>query len=131
MLKTNSKQVKEKIREYILEHFKEYYYQDNKKYIQQDLTNDDQIFLFIMETIKQEYNHEIKRNYNFLSFNVFESYCRGLPSILNCDYYCNSAITLLGDILEQTQEERNKYTEEQAEEKLTYLIYKELIDYYR
>lgn len=130
MLKTNSKQVKEKIREYILEHFKEYYYQDNKKYIQQDLTNDDQIFLFIIETIKHEYNHEIKKNYNYLTFKVFKEYCQGLPSILDCDYYCHSAITLLGDILEQTQEERNKYTESQAEELMTKLLYNELIKYY-
>ena len=130
MLKTNSKQVKEKIRAYILEHFKNYY-NDNKEYIKQELKTNKEIFCYIIEVIKKEYGHEIKRNYNFLTFNVFKNYCCGLPSVLKCEYYYNiSAVQLVGDILEQTEEERNKYTESQAEELMTKLLYKELIKYY-
>jgi hypothetical protein len=130
MLKTNSKQVKEKIRGYILEHF-ENYYNDNKNYINQELKNNVQKLTYIVEVIKKEYNHEIKRNHNYLTYNVFKDYCTGLPSVLKCEYYCNiSAVNLVGDILEQTQEERNKYTESQAEELMTKLLYNELIKYY-
>lgn len=130
MLKTNSKQVKEKIKAYILEHFKDYY-NDNKEYIKEDFKNNDQIFSYIIKVIKSEYMHEIKRNNNYLTFNVFKNYCSGLPSVLKCEYYYNiSAVDLVGDILEQTEQEKSKYTEAQAEELMTKLLYKELIKYY-
>jgi hypothetical protein len=48
-----------------------------------------------------------------------------LPSVINTLYYYNrSAITDLGDILEETEDERNRYTESQAEKLLTKLIYR-------
>ena len=129
MLKTNSKAVKQKIRAYIIEHFNAYYYPDNKDYIDQELKDEKAIFCYIVKTIKKEKSHDIKRNYNFLSYEIFKDYCQGLPSVLNCDYYVKPAVNLLGDILEQTNEERNKYNEEQAEELMTRLLYRELVEW--
>ena len=54
-------------------------------------------------------------------------WCSGLPGVLDtCYYYNRSAVDDLGAILEETDEERARYTEEQAEKMLTTLIYREL-----
>lgn len=47
--------------------------------------------------------------------------------MVDSSYYCNvSAIDLLADWLEETEEEKKRFTEDQAEEKITYLLYREL-----
>lgn len=57
----------------------------------------------------------------------FEDWAQGLPSILNtCYYYNRSAVDDLAAILEETDSEKNHYTEQQAEARLTVLIYREL-----
>lgn len=58
----------------------------------------------------------------------FEEWAAGLPSILDtCYYYNRSAVDDLGAILEETDSEKARYTEQQAETRLTYLIYRELV----
>ena len=52
-----------------------------------------------------------------------------LPTVLDRSYYLNSAVEMLGDILEETSAERAKYTEEQAERLFSYLIYNEVKRY--
>lgn len=129
MLKTNSKKVIEKVKVYILENFEEYY-NDNSEYISEKLTNVKDVFNFIIKTIKEEKKHDVKRNYNFLSFEIFKDYCQGLPSILNCDFlYHPTAKKILVNWLEETEEEAARFTEEQAEEKIIYLLYKTLNKY--
>ena len=55
------------------------------------------------------------------------SWCQGLPSVIDtCYYYNRSAVEDLGDILEETEEERNRYTEQDAERLLSCLIYREI-----
>ena len=58
--------------------------------------------------------------------NAWEYCMAGLPSFLGTYkyYYSGSAIDVLGDILEQTEEERNRYTEAEAEKCMTYLLYR-------
>ena len=47
--------------------------------------------------------------------------------MVDSSYYCNvSAIDLLAEWLEETEEEKKRFTEEQAEEKITWLLYREL-----
>ena len=68
-------------------------------------------------------NTEIWRK-NLSEQTSFTDWCSGLPSILDtCYYYNRSAVDDLGEILEETEQERSKYTEEQAEKQLTILIY--------
>lgn len=51
-----------------------------------------------------------------------------MPSILDtCYYYNRSAVDDLGAILEETAEEKARYSEAQAETLLTSLIYRELV----
>lgn len=58
---------------------------------------------------------------------LFEFWAQDLPSAFNFDYYlCGQAIDDLGNILEETEEEKNDYSYQQAEELLTYLIYREV-----
>lgn len=60
---------------------------------------------------------------------LFAEYAQGLPLPV-FDYYlfCN-ARDILGDILEETEEERSRYTEEAAAELLTKLIYRQITKY--
>lgn len=57
----------------------------------------------------------------------FEVWAKGLPSVFDtCYYYNRSAVDDLGAILNETDEEKNQYSEEQAAKLLTALIYREL-----
>ena len=123
MLKTNSKQVKEKIRKWISDNF------DASSYDREELNNSDieKQIQFIAYICWVELGHEVKRlGYTFQE--MFINWCSGLPSLLNtASYYCyNSAVALVGDILEQTKEERSKYDETDAERLMSYMIYKEV-----
>lgn len=124
MLKTNTKKAKENIKNYIIKN-----YERGEDYthhgINVDTTNWEEIRKNIKDIFYLEYGRQIKLYKS--EYDAFNNWCRGLPSILDtCYYYNRSAIKDLGDILEETEEERNKYSEEQAEEKLTQLIYREV-----
>lgn len=58
---------------------------------------------------------------------AFRDWAQGLPSALDtCYYYNRSAVDDLGTILEQTESEKSRYTEAEAENLLTIMIYCEL-----
>ena len=123
MLKTTSKQAKENIRNYIIEHF------DFTNYETTDTPTPstwEDIASCIMKAFVEEYQPNPRHNLQL----DFESWCQGLPSILDtCYYYNRSAVEDLGAILEETNAEKNKHTEQQAEQRLTYLIFRELKAY--
>lgn len=57
-------------------------------------------------------------------YEVFEEWAQGVPCGGLFDYYLdNNAITIAGDILEETEEERARFTESQAGKFLTRYIY--------
>lgn len=119
MLKTNSKKAMENIRAYIEENF------DCTGY---DLGKEPETFkekaLFILETCRKEKFYSLN---NKSSYEIFKDWCQGLPSLLDtCYYYNRSAVDDLAEILEETEEEKERFTESEAEEKLTYLMYREL-----
>jgi len=67
------------------------------------------------------------KRYNESFFDSFMDWCSGLPSILDtCYFYNRSAVDDLGAILEETEVEKAKYTEQDAEKMLTWLIYREI-----
>ena len=119
MLRTNSKKAIENIRTYIMENFNgENYEVETPETFKETAT-------FIYNTFADEYLYEYNRRRN--EQEVFMEWCQGLPSVIDtCYFYNRSAVEDLGDILEETEEERNKYTEEEAEKCLTYLIYREI-----
>lgn len=123
MLRTNSKQAKENIRNYIIDNFTAESYTDTPP------TEWHEIAKFIYDTFRSEkYNFlQDYRYYNNNEWKAFLDWCQGLPSVLDtCYYYNRSAVEDLGNILEQTEQERSKYEESAAENLLTMLIYNEI-----
>ena len=119
MLRTNSKKVRERIRAYIREGF-------NPEYCDGNPQTYPEICRAILADFRRVQSHEFSRNVSRQE--LFADYMQGLPSILNALYYYNaSAVQLVGDILEETETEREKFTECQAENLMSYLIYSELL----
>lgn len=155
MLKTNSKEVKQKIESKIVSDFDSwlednFYYLENAESMKEILYNyyfgakkDKKLNynnikeIILVDMLTSQYIGNIKRfdfntlnnsiryygNYQKMVYNWFE----GLPSILNCDflYHCK-AKEIVKDLLEETEEEADKYTEEEAQELYKYLLFREL-----
>ena len=121
MLKTNSKKARENVQAYIMQHF--------------DGTNHEietpETFTQTAAVIMAVFNSEkpAKGGYSSMSEQErFIEWAAGLPSILDtCYYYNRSAVDDLGEILEETEQEKARFTEQDAESRLTYLIYRELV----
>lgn len=119
MLKTNSKQAIANIRTYIINGF------NGENYGIETPDTFEEVAKFIYNTFVDEYLYEYNRRRN--EQEVFIEWCAGLPSVIDtCYFYNRSAVEDLGNILEETEAERNKYTEAEAEEMLTRLIYREI-----
>ena len=139
MLKTNTEQVQEKIKNYIVGGYKEWL-EDNRNYIEKEAETFEEIAKEILkDCFKAEalniYCKTPKDIYNFIFKyygsiqNMFIYWCQGLPSILNCDYYLYymvSPVDLLGEWLEETEEEKSKYSDDEASELITKLIFRDL-----
>lgn len=119
MLKTNSKQAKENIKNYIIEHFEPY--GEHEEQMENATYNDICKYILNIMNTEKFYNHSTNE------FDTFKDWCQGLPSTLDtCYYYNRSAIKDLMVILEETEEEANKYSESEAEELLTKFLYREI-----
>lgn len=117
MLKTNSKLTKERIRSFILDSYVPEYF------------NREEVPDF--KTVATDILKEVERveripNKCYIAQVAFRSWAQGLPSGFDTSYYLHKAVDTLGDILEQTEQERAKYTEMQAERTLDLLIFREL-----
>lgn len=125
MLKTNSKKARENIRRYIIDNF------DASNYTDTPPTEWHEIAAFILATFRKEKYSIIQdlRYYGGSEQKAFVDWAMGLPSILDtCYFYNRSAVADLGDILEETDAEKERYTEIKAECMLTHLIYRELLE---
>ena len=122
MLRTNSKKANENIRAYIMDNFTPENYTDNPP---EDFPG---AAAFILGTFRQEYAHILNSDYyQRIEFAAFTDWCKGLPAVLDtCYYYNRSAVDDLGAILEETAEEKARFSEQEAERRLTWLIYREL-----
>ena len=121
MLRTNSRQARQNVQAYIMEHF------DGCDYgIETPAT-----FAETAATILAVFRREKPAEGSYSSVQEgdrFADWAAGLPSILDtCYYYNRSAVDDLGAILEETEEQKARYSESQAETLLTYLIYRELV----
>jgi hypothetical protein len=124
MLRTNSTKAKNNIKQYIINNF------DCTNYTDAAPEEWRGIATFILETFRTE-KYSCKEDYRYYGnceFDAFTDWCAGLPSVLDtCYYYNRSAIDDLAAILEETEEEKARFTEDKAEWLLTYLIYSKLI----
>ena len=124
MLKTNSKKARENIREYITDHF----YPEGYDIPEIPANDFPAIASAILSVFRDEFKHQIRLYPSEAS--AFEEWCAGLPTILDtCYYYNRSAVADLGDILEETEAERERFSERDAERLLTSLIYRELVKF--
>lgn len=121
MLKTNSKQARLNVQAYIGNHF------DGCNYGVETPDTFKELSKIILDTFNSE--KPACDGYSRMTEQErFEEWAEGLPSILDtCYYYNRSAVDDLGAILEETDSEKARYTEQQAETRLTYLIYRELV----
>lgn len=121
MLRTDSKKAKENVRNYIMkwESLEEYGFNHTMPFPQTAAT--------ILKIFRAE--KEYRFDQLVPEYAVFQEWTQGLPSALNCCYWWfnRSAVDDLGEILEERQEERSRYSEEEAGILLTKLIYRELI----
>lgn len=120
MLKSNSKQAIENIRVYVINNFDPCVY---------DFEGNEEDFKTVAQFIYECFvNEKVKHDKRRMTEKeLFFDWCQGLPSILDtCYYYNRSAVNDLAVILEETETEKARYTEAQAEEMLTHLIYREI-----
>lgn len=117
MLRSTNKKVLEKIRQYIINGVDHEYFE----------LEADPDFNTACKLILQACQNE-KRYCRYNSdFEMFKDWAQGLPTAFNTGYYYNvSAVDLLADWLEETDSEKVKFEECEAEEKITWLLYREL-----
>ena len=130
MLHANSKQAHENLKQYIRRN----YDPTGHDGLAEDTADFTDIAKSIMKTFESEkyYTDSYAVAYGYSKEDVFVDWCAGLPSVLDTCYYCDrSAVDDLGGILEETEEEKKRFTESQAEDKLTRMIYLELNKYSR
>lgn len=123
MLKTNTKKATANLQQYIVDNF------DGSNYTDTPPEDWHSIATFILNTFRSEkYSMpEDYRYYNNSELAAFVDWCAGLPSVLDtCYFYNRSAVDDLGAILEESDEEKSKHSESDAEQCLTRLIYRVL-----
>lgn len=122
-LRTNTKKAIKNARAYIMDNFTPEGYTDNPPEDFQEAA------AFILGAFREEKFHlpQDMRYYHGNEFAAFRDWCAGLPGVLDtCYYYNRSAVEDLGAILEETAEEKARFSEPEAEQRLTWLIYREL-----
>lgn len=125
MLKTNSKKARENVRRYIMENVN-----SEGRDLEKEPETFPEIAAFVLDIFRTEKYWCIQdfRYYGGSEQRAFEDWAAGLPSALNTCYYWNrSAVNDLGAILEESESEKARFTESQAEKMLTTLIYRELL----
>ena len=119
MLRTNTNAAKQNIRAYIVNNF------DGCNYGYETPATFKECAALILATFENEYmkGYNARRNRQ----ECFVDWCAGLPSILDtCYFYNRSAVDDLGAILEETDAEKARFSESDAEQMLTKLIYREI-----
>lgn len=123
-MKTTTREARLNIRQYILDHFDLCGYEFTGPCSFPNVAR----FILAVHAEEKAYSPEYQRKKGFTNEQVFIDWAQGLPSILDCCYYYNrSAVDDLGAILKQSEKEKAQYTEQQAENLLTHLIYRELL----
>lgn len=129
MRKTNSKEVMEAIENKIIESYEaaEEYFSYNGKTVKTEYNEicKDILSAFEIEKCKFDNRYIVGR---ISRQNLFIEWMSGLPTAfpVSDDIFLGSAIYWLADILDETEEEKERYTEDKAEITACNLLYREL-----
>lgn len=119
MLKTNSKKAIANLEKFILDGC------DFDGYDFTPSTPNECMKAIFNQFVKDAYSTPSERSQN--EQEAFINWLQWLPSIIDSSYYYNvSAVETLGDILEETKEERARFSESEAESLLSYMIYRRI-----
>lgn len=128
MIKSNSKRAIDNIKNYIISIYNTDSDREGLEEVPENPTMAD--FEAIAKNIYTCFIDEAYYNYNKMRYSeqeAFSLWCSGLCGAIHTgDYYLGQAVEVLGDILEETAEERAKFTRDKAEQMLDYLIYREI-----
>lgn len=133
MLRTNSKEVKNRVKAYIIENVGAWY-EENAEYFEEqgvkELTAlNPESFEDMAKALQVEFEREYYSNpfhKKHIRFDMFISWAQGLPLNGTFDFYYNiEAKPIVKAWLEETDAEANRHTEREAERLLTSLIYRE------
>lgn len=117
MLRTTNKEVVNKIHDYIINGV-------DHEYFGLEADPDFKTACKLILSACENEKRYIKYN---SGFEMFKDWAQGLPSAFDTLYYYNvSAVNLLGAWLEESDNEKEKYSESKAEEMITRLLYREL-----
>lgn len=125
-MKSTRKEVKHNIHMYICRHFDPTNYGREKD----EFRTFHDIAIYIFETFAAEYrlNDPQTLRYYRTQENAFISWLQGLPSVLDPEYYYKeSAVDLVAAWMDETQAEKERFTEDQAEYYASRLIYREIM----
>lgn len=125
MLRTNSKAVKEKVRAYILESIDFSNYVGYEGYPENEPESVDGKILLCRDIFRDEYvnTYNLRRYGN--EFNCFEEWLKGLPSAMTIAFSWADSREILRGWLEQTEQESEKYSDNQVWELYLHLIARE------
>ena len=126
-LKTNSKAVSEKIRKWLLDGgFGVDYFEDCNPDKKVPETVEEMAVSILAECDRVTSGDYFTRNYS--AFGRFEHWAQGLPGILNTEtWYLGNAVDFVGDLLEETEEEKARFSEMEAEKMATRLVYNVIV----
>ena len=117
-LRTNSKKARENVRAYIME------------YAPEEITDSRDTFEDVAKALDERFRADKSGEWyrRQPEREVFQDWAQGLAcsGLFLFWYYTRSAVDDLGGILEQDEEKRNTYEEDDAARLLTYLIYREI-----
>lgn len=129
MLRTNSKKAMENIRKEIADSYEaanEYYTFEGRE----AKTNFNDICSDILEAFRIE---KLENDCYYIAgraskSEMFIDWMQGLPTAFPVadDIFLRSAVDFLGTVLEETEEEKNRYTDEKAEKLACSLLFREL-----
>lgn len=125
MLRTNNKEVKEKIRAYILDHMDFSNYIGCDGYPDAEPKTDAGRVLLCRDIFRSEYVYpDNLRRYGGM-YGCFTEWLRGLPSALTIDFSYYDVRQIMREWLDQTEEESSRFDDMETWEKFLHLVARE------
>ena len=121
MLTTNSKVVRERVRSYILENSEDIVEVMDYEGVPHEHGDDILKYIWV-DYMRREGDFSRGVSYQ----DGFAQWGSGLPYNIFDYYYNVEAVKLVGDILDETEEERSRFSESDAEKMMSYLIFREV-----